>query len=60
MTIHEWYDWHQCTHAHCPQGCDHPQPFLWADKLLCGRCYFTEGVYTEMIPCRDEEHCDHQ
>jgi hypothetical protein len=45
------------THAHCPMGCEHPQPFVaWTDtsKLLCGRCYFKFGMLTEMEPCVPE------
>lgn len=41
-----------CTHAHCPEGCAHPQPAVLADgRLVCGRCLCVVGVVTEMVPC---------
>ena len=39
-------------HYHCPHDCEHPQPFDNVDgRKLCGRCFFVEGVETEMILC---------
>lgn len=46
-----WYARHDCSHAHCPLDCEHPQPFLDGDILLCGRCWFIEGRQTEMVAC---------
>jgi hypothetical protein len=57
MTILEWHKAHNCSHAHCPDGCDtgsKSQPFLAGDKLYCGRCYFVAGLVVEMIPCTPE------
>jgi hypothetical protein len=39
------------THVHCPRGCEHPQPFFRGGKRLCGRCWFIDGVVTEVVPC---------
>jgi hypothetical protein len=49
-----WYHRHGVHHAHCPEGCEHPQPFLDGGDLICGRCAIKEGVRSLMIPC----HCD--
>ena len=50
-----WYREHGCDHAHCPDGCEHPQPLLTADgRLLCGRCLFKYGEEVEMVPCVPE------
>ena len=38
-------------HYHCPHGCEHPQPFIVGELLLCGRCYFVEDCLTVMVPC---------
>lgn len=46
----EWYRAQGCQHAHCPLGCDKPQPF-WVDgKMLCGRCH-AYGRVVEVVPC---------
>ena len=48
----DWYARHHCTHAHCPRGCDKPQPFETNDgRLLCSRCWVQDDVQSEMIPC---------
>jgi hypothetical protein len=40
------------SHAHCPYGCEHPQPFVCADgRLVCGRCAAYAGLLAEMVPC---------
>jgi hypothetical protein len=47
------------AHAHCPHGCEHPQPFF-DDKfggLLCGCCWFKYGICSPMIPC-DGDTCE--
>lgn len=55
MAIVNWYTRHNCQHAHCPNGCDKPQPFETDDgRLLCSRCSVQDGVIAEMIPCRPE------
>lgn len=39
----------------CPFGCEHPQPFIAKDgRDLCGRCFFKDGLETEMISIEDE------
>lgn len=52
----EWYERNGCSHAHCPEDCENPQPILADDgELYCGRCWFVGGeVVTKMIPCRPE------
>jgi hypothetical protein len=51
-TTVDWYKANDCTHAHCPEGCDHPQPFVQGDELWCGSCWFMHKVKTFMEPCR--------
>lgn len=42
-------------HYHCPFGDEHPQPIRADDgKLYCGRCWFIDGIVTEMVPCTPE------
>jgi hypothetical protein len=52
-------------HYHCPLGCEHPQPFVLRRPrsggksqhrvvLLCGRCWFVDGVATVVVPCTPE------
>jgi hypothetical protein len=41
-------------HYHCPQGCEHPQPFIVGELLVCGRCYFKHDDLTPMDPCSPE------
>ena len=40
-------------HGHCPNDCEHPQPFTLEDgKEYCGACYFHyNGQLSEMLPC---------
>ena len=55
QTNAEWYAAHGCDHAHCPHGCEHPQPFLIDDgRLVCGRCAILDNVLSEMLPCTPE------
>jgi len=43
------------SHAHCPLGCDHPQPFLDSEgNLVCGCCHFEHKVTTLMDLCTPE------
>jgi hypothetical protein len=50
-----WYRLHGCDHAHCPNECEHPQPFLLPDgRMVCGRCAILDGQFVEMIPCTPE------
>lgn len=55
MNAEAWYKAHNCTHAHCPFDCEHPQPFLLDDNILyCGHCWFVDTEMTKMIPCSPE------
>jgi hypothetical protein len=52
----DWCRLYGVNHAHCPRGCEHPQPFILNEgdgpsPLLCGRCWFVDGVRSEMVPC---------
>jgi hypothetical protein len=41
-----------CTHGHCPDHCEHPQPILLATgQFVCGRCLIRFGEISEMIAC---------
>lgn len=52
MTYRDWCTAYGCTHAHCPCGCDHPQPFCDdAGTLWCGACWHVDGVACAMVPC---------
>ena len=51
IALERWYGKHDCSHAHCPCGCDHPQPFLLDGRLVCGECAIRDGYLCEMIPC---------
>ena len=43
------------AHYHCPHDCEHPQPFVCDDgRRLCGRCYFVDGIETEVILCTED------
>lgn len=42
------------THYHCPDNCEHPQPFKAQGKVYCGRCWFKYGEITEMELCTPE------
>lgn len=46
-----WYASNGCDHAHCPVGCDKPQPRTVSGVLVCGKCLVINGVWSEMIPC---------
>ncbi len=48
-----WCEANDCTHGHCPLGCEHPQPGYYAgtDELLCGCCYFYDGTHTLIELC---------
>ena len=39
MDNQKWYEDNNCTHAHCPEGCDKPQPSLVNRK--CFVCVVT-------------------
>jgi len=39
------------NHYHCPISCEHPQPFITGELLLCGRCYFVDDQITPMVEC---------
>ena len=54
MTVADWYARHGCDHAHCPHECEHPQPFMDGERLVCGRCANVEHIETEMVPCTPE------
>jgi hypothetical protein len=47
----DWYKRQGCSHAHCPKGCEKPQPFFDGQKMLCGRCFFKYKEFVEMVPC---------
>jgi hypothetical protein len=50
-----WLAAHSCDHAHCPEGCEKPQPrMIDGGRLVCGRCLVIEGRISEMIPCVPE------
>jgi hypothetical protein len=47
-----WYAAHNCVHAHCPNECEHPQPFVDNDgDLICGSCWYFGGGVVLMLPC---------
>lgn len=54
MTNLEWYKVNDCSHAHCKYECEHPQPFMLEDRLICGRCYILDNEVSEMIPCNSK------
>lgn len=59
MSYGEWCIKNDCTHGHCPNGCEHPQPFFndHSLDLICGKCYHDLGNVVSMIPC-NKEICD--
>jgi hypothetical protein len=59
MTRRDWYTERGCTHAHCPCGCEHPQPFLAGERFLCGACWATVGATCDMMPCTPATCHDH-
>lgn len=41
-------------HYHCPERCEHPQPFVGPDgDLLCGRCWAIDRTATLMELCEE-------
>lgn len=55
MTYDEWCKANGVTHGHCPEGCEHPQPFGLDDgRLVCGRCAHKYGELVEILPCTPE------
>ena len=46
-----WYSQYDTDHAHCPYNCEHPQPFMNEEDLICGRCWFVDCIRSVMIPC---------
>ena len=50
-------DAHNCDHAHCPHGCEHPQPMMDGSDLICMRCARVVKVRTVMVPCTPEAGC---
>lgn len=57
MTLPEWYALHQCDHAHCPEGCEHPQPVLDGEELICGKHWVILKIRLPMTPCASEDQC---
>ena len=57
MTYQEWLHVYGVSHAHCPRDCEHPQPFVWATILWCGRCYFVKHLLTQCVPCDGRNFC---
>ena len=49
--IQLWLQARGADHAHCPNDCESPQPFLDGARALCGRCWFEAGTETEVRPC---------
>jgi hypothetical protein len=45
------------THYHCPNECEHPQPFTHEGKRYCGRCWVLGDKLVEVILCTPET-CD--
>jgi hypothetical protein len=55
QTTSEWYERHGCSHAHCPNECEHPQPFMLDDgRVVCGRCAILDQELVDMLPCTPE------
>lgn len=50
-TYDDWCKKYGISHGHCPYGCEHPQPFVRDEKLYCGRCWFKDGILTEIEIC---------
>lgn len=51
----DWCAAHDCSHAHCPYDCEHPQPYIDEDgTLLCGRCFWEADEHVVMEPCNKE------
>lgn len=56
MNYIKWCEDNNSSHAHCPDGCEHPQPQLYNGVLVCGRCLHK---YNEVVPC-GLEVCQHE
>ena len=40
------------THAHCPEECEHPQPFFTDDgRFVCGVCAIMHKKLSPIVPC---------
>lgn len=56
-----WCKDNNCSHGHCPEGCEHPQPIAVIFKgetvvrLVCGRCLCKYEVLNEMVPCSPKD-----
>ena len=57
MSEVEWYRWHGASHAHCPNGCEKPQPVLVDGRMLCSKCGYYDKRTVDMLPCTPET-CD--
>ena len=42
------------AHLHCPEGCEHPQPFEAGQLILCGLCFHVRDLVTPMVDCGPE------
>jgi hypothetical protein len=48
----EWCKRNGCFHAHCPKGCEHPQPAVTqTGDLICGLHMAFRHEYVLMEPC---------
>lgn len=47
----EWCRANGCDHAHCPDGCEKPQPRLHAGQMVCGRCLIKFSEVVPVLPC---------
>lgn len=56
MTYPQWCEAHGCTHGHCPDECQHPQPRWHQGTMVCGRCLVRFGEVVEVVPC-NEDNC---
>lgn len=50
-TYQDWCKVNNSSHAHCPNDCEHPQPFVVDGELYCGRCAVYENELIEMVAC---------
>jgi hypothetical protein len=46
----EWRERTNCTHGHCPNGCDKPMPIKDGENMICSWCSL-RGVVAPLIPC---------
>lgn len=51
-----WCRHYGVAHAHCPYGCEHPQPWVGqaSGRLYCGKCWRDSRKLTRMVPCKPE------